>query len=413
MANRKFIADVPSMMEEWDFETNQLLDPETLGNASNKRASWICSKCGHRWEAKISNRCILGRGCPLCSNKVVVKGKNDLATTHPKLSKEWHPTKNGVLSAANITYGSGKKVWWVCPQGHSYQATILHRSSGTNCPICHSGRQTSFAEQATYFYVKQLYPDAISRYKARFLGRMELDIFIPSINYAIEYDGEAWHKENALKRERSKYKICQDNGIKLIRMREKPSDLGSMTADYQFSTEELYKPKNLERIIIEIIKRLNFSKGWLRACPIDVDLKRDRFEILKYRTDIRDRSLLTEFPDIAQEWHPSKNEGVTPAMFKPRSDHKVWWKCKSCGNDYQSAIGHRTSGTGCPKCAVEKVTSVKRKAVKMTDPETGEVVKTFVSISDAARAMGISSSNITMVCKGVRSKAGGYCWSYK
>ena len=46
------------------------------------------------------------------------------------------------------------------------------------------------------------------------------------------------------------------------------------------------------------------------------------------------------------------------------------------------------------------------------DPETGEVVKTFVSISDAAREMGISSSNITMVCKGVRSKAGGYCWSY-
>lgn len=34
------------------------------------------------------------RGCPCCANHIAVKGKNDLATTHPQLAKEWHPTKN-------------------------------------------------------------------------------------------------------------------------------------------------------------------------------------------------------------------------------------------------------------------------------------------------------------------------------
>ena len=99
-------------------------------------------------------------------------------------------------------------------------------------------------------------------------------------------------------------------------------------------------------------------------------------------------------------------------MFKPGSDHKIWWKCFSCGYSYESTIGHRTYGTGCPKCAIEKVTKVKRKPVNMIDPNTGEVASKFISISDASRKMNINSSNISMACKGQRPKAGGYCWSY-
>ena len=64
---------------------------------------------------------------------------------------EWHPTKNRQLTPEDITYGSGKKVWWLCPNNHEYEATILHRAHGTECPKCNDGRQTSFAEQAAYF----------------------------------------------------------------------------------------------------------------------------------------------------------------------------------------------------------------------------------------------------------------------
>ena len=49
----------------------------------------------------------------------------------------------------------------------------------------------------------------------------------------------------------------------------------------------------------------------------------------------------------------------------------------------------------------------------MIEPETKEIIETFKSISDATRQTGISSSNITSVCKGNRKKAGGYLWAYK
>ncbi|TLU81457.1 MAG: hypothetical protein FDX21_11545, partial [Chlorobium sp.] len=412
MVKKLYIVDDASLMNEWDYEANQIFDPSKLTRASNKNVSWICSKCRYTWKAKISNRSVLERGCPLCANRVVVEGVNDLGTTHQLLANEWHPTKNGDLTPKNVTHGSGKKVLWLCPLGHDYPATILHRTSGTNCPICNSGRQTSFAEQATFFYIKKLYPDAISRYKSSFLGRMELDIFIPSIRYAIEYDGEAWHKKDTIKREQLKYSKCQEKGIKLIRLREKFPELGSIVADYQFGTNKLYEPKNLEHIIKEILRRINFSNTWLTKCPIDVNIERDKYKIQNYRFTLENESFLDKFPQIAEEWHPTKNGNLKPGMFKPRSDHKIWWKCFSCGYSYESTIGHRTYGTGCPKCAIEKVTKVKRKQVNMIDPNTGEVVSKFISISDASRKMKINSSNISMVCKGQKAKAGGYCWSY-
>ena len=402
----------PKLVSEWHYDKNINLTPKEVSYSSNNKVWWICSKCGYEWKAKISNRSMLERGCPVCANKVVVGGLNDLNTTHPQLASEWHSTKNGNLTPRNVTYGSGKRVWWSCPRGHEYQASILHRSTGTNCPVCNSGRQTSFAEQAVFYYVKKLYPDATNRYTASFLGRMELDIYIPSIKYAIEYDGEAWHKKSKINREKLKYKKCHANGIKLIRLREKFAELGSDIADYQFGTDKLFEHNNLEYIIIELLKRINFSSTWMIKCPIDVNIERDRFKIQNYRFEIKKGSLIDKFPHIAKEWHPTKNGNLTPNMFKPRSGHKIWWRCSSCGDDYESTIGHRTYGTGCPKCAIEKVTKVKRKPVNMIDPDTGEVVASFISISDAARKMRINSSNISMVCKGQRPKAGGYRWSY-
>ncbi|MCP4912813.1 MAG: hypothetical protein GY909_06820 [Oligoflexia bacterium] len=253
-------AEYPNIAREWHKTKNGNKLPSSFSPHSNKSAWWSCNTCDHSWSTKISNRTSLGRGCPACANKVIIAKKNDLKTTHPYLAKEWHPTKNKDLKPSEVTYGSGKKVWWLCPNKHEYKASILHRSHGTECPKCNEGRQTSFAEQATYFYVKKLYPDTLNRFNANFLDRMELDIYIPSIKVAIEYDGEAWHKKNTLKREERKYQICKERGIKLIRLREKMPEISSNIADVMFSTEKMYEPKNLERMIEDLLKYIDFSR---------------------------------------------------------------------------------------------------------------------------------------------------------
>lgn len=396
------------LLREWNYAKNQKT-PNDFTRYSNEKVWWKCSKCGYEWETKIGNRSKLKRGCPCCANLKIVKGVNDLATTNPELAKEWHPIKNTDLTPFEVTAGSRQKVWWLCPKGHEYQASLLHRKHGTKCPICYSGRQTSFAEQCVFYYVKKLYPDAINRYKANWLGKMELDVFIPSISYAIEYDGIAWHKKDKLNREQRKYKLCHERNIKLIRLREKFAEIGSDIADYQFGCENLYKPKNLEIVIAELLKHLYFQGS---CCPVSVNIESDKLYIQEYMKELDSESFADKFPELVKEWHPTKNGHLKPTMFKPYSTHKIWWICQICQNEYQATIGSRSSGTACKKCGMKKLFLSNIKEVEMIDIKTNEVIKTFKSISQASREMKINSSNISIVCKGIRKYAGGYIWKY-
>ena len=58
-------------------------------------------------------------------------------SSYPELVKEWHPTKNGDLKPENLTCESHKKVWWLCPKGHSHYSIISNRTNNkTGCPYC-------------------------------------------------------------------------------------------------------------------------------------------------------------------------------------------------------------------------------------------------------------------------------------
>jgi len=67
-----------------------------------------------------------------------------LLSSIPHLVKEWHPSKNGDLTPANFTHGTKNKVWWLCSEGHTYDAAIKNRTNKnapTGCPYC-SGRSS-------------------------------------------------------------------------------------------------------------------------------------------------------------------------------------------------------------------------------------------------------------------------------
>jgi hypothetical protein len=60
----------------------------------------------------------------------------NLYVINPKLAREWHPSRNGNLNPMNVTPGSGKRVWWICENGHEWEATIYSRNRGSSCPSC-------------------------------------------------------------------------------------------------------------------------------------------------------------------------------------------------------------------------------------------------------------------------------------
>ena len=60
----------------------------------------------------------------------------NLYVLKPNLVKEWHPSKNTQIKPQEVTPGSGKKIWWICSEGHEWQAVVYSRSRGSGCPYC-------------------------------------------------------------------------------------------------------------------------------------------------------------------------------------------------------------------------------------------------------------------------------------
>lgn len=60
----------------------------------------------------------------------------------------------------------------------------------------------------------------------------------------------------------------------------------------------------------------------------------------------------------------------------------------------------------------QKIGLANGRQVDMLDPVTGEILRTYNSASEAARANGLNNSKISAVCNGVRKTTGGFGWRY-
>lgn len=414
----------PLLAKEWNIEKNKCL-PSQVGANDTNHFWWQCSSCGFEWKAKVSNRNTLNRGCPKCGRlkqaityrKNAVKIKRSLAVTHPQLSKEWHPTKNGSLTPYELTSGCSDKVWWFLPYddpntgkhfdfeweatvasrsagcgcpflqgrlwkgfndltitnpdiikfwhptknekspesytkgshakvwwqgicGHEFQSTVAIQCTHFSCPICAKEQQSSFPEQAIYYYIKKIFPDAINGDRS-ILDGLELDIYIPTRKVAIEYDGEAWHKST--KRDIMKGDLCSEKGIVLYRVREMGCEDLNSKNDHVY-TYTYGDWKALNSIIIRICENLTNKK-------IPVNIIRDEHAIYSSYLGVKQQGSIAELhPELLKLWHPTKNGALTPFNILSSSDKVMWWK-DSFGHEYKCQVKLMTKGgEHCPYC---------------------------------------------------------------
>ena len=335
------------LLSEWDVDKNMPIKPNQVAYGSRRKIWWIGSQCGHSFLSSLNKRTSDGTGCPYCTNshaKLLV-GFNDLMTTNPLLCEEWDYDKNGSLKPEMVMKGQHKKVWWKGKCGHSWLASPDQRNRGRGCPICDNESKTSFPEQCLFYYLKQAFDEVINRDKKAIKG-VELDIYLPSIKTAIEYDGGAWHKD--LKKDLIKNKKCKDNGIFLYRIRDRFCP--SMDNDNFIKVINVVsdKDEDLEKALLELFDYLSLK--------IDVDIKNDRVKIFsQYIVARKANSLLALFPEIASEWDYEKNGELTPEMVIPTSPKRVWWKGK-CGHSWITGVNSRVNNkTGCPVCSLGRL----------------------------------------------------------
>lgn len=141
----------PDIALQWDEERNGDLKPSQVGIGSEIKVWWLCA-LGHSFDSNIDSRCRDGKGCRICAGRALLIGFNDLATKHPELAQEFHPSKNGDLRPDAIHSGQPKKYWWLGTCGHEWQASLTYRVSRlAGCPQCSPGGYTTSQEGIIYF----------------------------------------------------------------------------------------------------------------------------------------------------------------------------------------------------------------------------------------------------------------------
>lgn len=92
------------------------------------------------------------------------------------------------------------------------------------------------------------------------------------------------------------------------------------------------------------------SRG--RGCPTCAQLSRgvsrSKNWIDKYG------SLADNNPELAKQWHPTKNAPLTPNDVSVSNGNKAWWLCEK-GHEWEAVISSRNQGVGCPICSGHKL----------------------------------------------------------
>ena len=216
----------PELVSEWS-EKNLPLKPDEVNAKSRKNVWWRCSKCGNEWKSVINTR-VKGTVCPVCAEREVLAGYNDLATTDNQLLSEWDYEQNK-LKPTEVSRTSVKRAWWKCRHGHSWSMKINERTIlKKGCRICEQEYLSVFPALAVSYYSnrKSLKAELGSD---RLLG-VPLETYIPSEKLAIE-SGSA--DENI---EIMKAYMCKQRGIRLIKLPMKGTEL-----DYANSLKKVFQ----------------------------------------------------------------------------------------------------------------------------------------------------------------------------
>jgi hypothetical protein len=129
----------PDVAAQWHPTTHGATTPQDVTPNSNVKYWFKCDVApDHEWEAPLNNRVAGGQGCPCCSGRKV-SVTNSLATVAPAVAAQWHTTKNGATTPADVTANTKNKFWFKCDVApdHEWEASLGSRvNGGTGCPCC-------------------------------------------------------------------------------------------------------------------------------------------------------------------------------------------------------------------------------------------------------------------------------------
>ena len=278
--------------------------------------------------------------------------KRSLAETHPQVADQWHPTKNLPLTPHDVSKGSHQRVWWKCSLGedHEWVSSVCNRTTEyKRCPCCLNQivvpsksivvTHPLMAAQWHPTKNKDLLPTQFTRMSNKKVWW----------KCSIADD----HEWLASPNNRLADTICplccgrrlsSTNRLSVIRpdvaRMWHPTKNGSLQPEdvsFGIAKKVWWKcPEGDDHVFEKSINSMTMATR--NGCPM-----------CKRRTIVPSTCLDTTHPQLADQWHPTKNGQVTPKDVSAGSGLYFWWVCSE-GHEWKAMVKNRRDGTGCKTC---------------------------------------------------------------
>ena len=265
----------PDLVNQWHPTKNGDRKPEHFTAGSTARVWWLCpepcSSCGgaHDWESDIHNRTREGMptGCPFCCRQRVCECSS-LAALRPDVMMRWDYAGNKGLDPEQISLQSNRKVSWMCPSHGTWTALVYHRVKGSACPQCAVQSRVGSKRGP----LRDEHPELVAQLH-------------PTKNAHIDFE-----------------KVTSGSPIKAVWVcHDRQNAPAGCTHAHEWTTEIRQRTGNARR------------KG--SGCPY-----------CSGRVVCPCNSLAVKAPEVAAQWHPTRNGNKHPDNVGPFSNLTVWWQ---------------------------------------------------------------------------------------
>lgn len=350
--------DNPSLAAQWHPTKNGKLNPCDVTPHSDTVAHWQAS-CGHVWAARVASRNTKGYpGCPKCrpgTSAIELRILSelrvilfDIEILHRDRSIGAEIDVRAPSIGINIEVDS-----LYYHQGRVEQELNKNRLvEGLNEKLIRVRENglTRLSSHDIYYSQKDSEEDIVFSLVRGMLDTLSLPqvITIALQEYLLEGEFVA--------------ELSYQRGLARKSMSSEESSLDSLFPEI---AGELHPTKNGGLKATNISAKSNRKVTWLGTCGHEwvarianrttLNQGCPHFPCTHNPRSSDSYNLAVIAPDLAAEWHPSRNGELTPTESTPTSGRKVWWKDKE-GNEWEAKISNRCDSKGNIKagCPIQK-----------------------------------------------------------
>lgn len=311
--------------------------------------------------------------------------KIPLSEGHPQIAKEWHTERNLDCSPDEVSISSNKVVWWKCQSNpaHEWEQRVIKRVGWPECRFCVAEKRS----------LAKNFPAVANEW------HHELNGDLTPADVAGKGRERAWWQCQSNINHVWQTSVCNRTGGRQSGCPycagKKVDDSNSIMSLRPDLLKEWHPTKN-KTIKPDQVTCGSQKKVWWQCSKNEKHEwetgARDRtqkeggcpFCSRKYVSD--DNRLSIKNPELAAEWHPTKNRIVYtdsshgtffsslnkfvapkdreklnrrrlgPSDVPVSGNEIVWWKCMAKGHEWRARISSRSlDGQGCPYCSGRRI----------------------------------------------------------